>query len=74
MKAKVIEQLTRTPLVEQRIKVYTAPGVTETCIQPPHCKQGFGRPADTPGCYNNRCPCTEICKRVGNKRLRWEYV
>lgn len=74
MKRKIIEQLIRAPYAEQRIKVYSGPGITESCIQPAFCKQGFGRPADVPECYPNRCPSTEICKRVGKEGLRWEYV
>lgn len=75
MKEKVVEQPTRRPYEKQYIKVYTAPGETETCIQPAHCTRGFGRAfGDDPGCYPNQCLSTDICKRVKNQGLRWEYV
>lgn len=64
-----------SPYADQRIMVYISPGITETCIQPVHCKQGFGRPNENDrGCYGDKCLSTEICKKVGNERLRWEYV
>lgn len=75
MEGKVVEQLTRRPYAKQYIKVYSAPGQTETCIQPAHCLRTFGRPyGDDPGCYPGKCPSVDICKRVKNQGLRWEYV
>lgn len=74
-KPKIVEQCIKAPYTEQRIKVYTSPGVTEYCLQPFHCKQGFGRPDENNrSCYGDRCCSTEICKRVGNEGLRWEYI
>ena len=72
-KISIIEQLTRSPSAEQRIKIFVAPGVTETCYQPAYCK-GFSHPGDREECYPNHCPSTDICKRVGHEGLRWEYV
>lgn len=68
----MIKQLVGTPYAKQRIKVYVCPGITETCWQPGNCSRGFGRPDDLEECY--KCSSKDICKRVGNKGLRWEYV
>lgn len=74
-KISVVEQLTKSPYANQRIKVYIAPGVTANCIQPAHCINGFGRPDENDrGCYGDKCPSTDLCKEVAKEGLRWEYV
>ena len=73
-KISVVEQLTKAP-VYRKIKVYGNKNAITCCFQPPQCTHLFGRPDENDrGCYGDRCPSTEICKRVGNEGLRWEYV